>query len=755
MAKDCYLTLTVRNLPPGTTKQDVCNHINARFQNARPEVGPVVKDPNGQTFCTTVTVRQDTEDKCKILLRDLNLRKIFPLYPTTDMRESELNVSDEFIGVTTLAEHDNPLFDLYFVHGLGGHAFKSWSTSADTASPRIWLRDLFPDDIKARPVNRDNPNGPKLAGRFSTIGYRASSVGSNSAIMTIEKAAENLLNMLRTDRPEGSSRPVYFACHSLGGIVTCQAMIHALRHRSDENGGYHRHRDTLYQNDECLVKGIFFFGTPFEGSKLADNASLMLKFLNKNSPLLDSLKAKSNELADIVARFNQLRSHPHTNIPILIAYEGLPIYGKTYVTKPDSASSSFKAHTMEINGDHRTMVKFSKSDVSYREVAEEMIRLIQNTLTVSNMPPPVSPKTRLQDAFQPKLPSRSSTFSSIRTMPPPYPGFALPFSQHRKLQPGEPSPPASERASPVSDTRSLTMLAETQSYDDPAPAIPVAYDDNPLTIPLVRHINLSTPVVPVKYSDIIPALKPGKRELKSPFSQLGQFDTVFLLDDTGSMGETEGDDKPRSKWDDLIESLQWTADLVCRYNKNGIDVHFFIDEAKDEFGIRKAQRLLDLLSNEVAPDELGGGTYIADRLYTILTEHLVKFEKWKQGLTRGRGPSRVEKPKKLNLIVITDGAADDMEEVEDVIVETAKKLDELQAPVHQLGIQFLQIGKDDDAARWLAKLDDALKEKHNIRDIVDTRPWNRPTENDKSLKDRLKQILLGAISRAIDDERAC
>ncbi|KAK0718730.1 hypothetical protein B0T21DRAFT_55204 [Apiosordaria backusii] len=720
MAKDCYLTLTIRNLPPGTTKQDVCNHINARFQNARPEVGPVVKDSNGHTLCTTVTVRQDTEDKCKTLLRDLNLRKIFPQYPTTEMKESELNVSDEFIGVTTLAEHDDPQFDLYFVHGLGGHAFKSWSTAAETASPRIWLRDLFPDDVKTRPVNRANPYGPKLAGRFSTIGYRASSVGSNSAIMTIDKAAENLLNMLRTDRPEGSRRPLYFACHSLGGIVTCQAIIRALRHIPDEHSGYHRHRDTLYQNDECLVKGIFFFGTPFEGSKLADNASLILKFLNKNSHLLDSLKAKSNELADIVAKFSQLRSQPHTNIPILIAYEGLPIYGKTYVTKPDSATSSFKAHTMEINGDHRNMIKFShRLDGSYREVAEGMIRLIQDTLTASSMSPPASPGTQLQDDFQPKFLSRTSTFTSIRTLPPPYSSSDLPFSQHRKVQQEEPSPPPSEGTSPVSDTRSSKLPIKDRCLNDYTAATPVKYKGGVQTGVPGRYSNLASPVVPapVKYSDIIPALEPEKREHKSPFSQLSQFDTVFLLDDTGSMGETEGDRSPRSKWDDLIESIQWTTDIVCRYDKDGIDVRFFIDEAKDEFGIKKAQRVLDLLSNEVAPDELGGGTYIADRLYTILTEHLVKFEKWKQGLTKSRGSPRVEKPKKLNLIVITDGAADDMEEVEDVIVETAKKLDELGAPAHQLGIQFLQIGKDDDAARWLAKLDDALKEKHNIRDV--------------------------------------
>lgn len=89
---------------------------------------------------------------------------------------------------------------MYFIHGLGGHAYRTWSTDKDF--PHMWPKDFLPNSIKERPLNADNPYGPKLAGRFSTIGYRASAMDTWSATTTIERAAENLLSTIRTDRPE-------------------------------------------------------------------------------------------------------------------------------------------------------------------------------------------------------------------------------------------------------------------------------------------------------------------------------------------------------------------------------------------------------------------------------------------------------------------------------------------------------------------------------------------------------------------------
>jgi hypothetical protein len=237
-------------------------------------------------------------------------------------------------------------------------------------------------------------------------------------------------------------------------------------------------------------------------------------------------------------------------------------------------------------------------------------------------------------------------------------------------------------------------------------------------------------------------------ENTSPFNQLAQFDIVFLVDDTGSM-ITQDCDGGKSRWTELIQSMRHVVDLVCHYDKDGVDVHFLINSLKDEPEIREGQRVMTLLTKEVGPDEMGGGTYMQDQLWEILTRSIDKFENYRRAM---KSSVRAERPKKLNLIVITDGAADDKEEVEFTITSAAQRLDQLQAPPNQVGIQFLQIGRDVQAGKWLEFLDDSLHKMQGIRDIVDTRPWNSPEVINQSFTKRLEQILLGAISRLKDGE---
>lgn len=80
-----------------------------------------------------------------------------------------------------------------------------------------------------------------------------------------------------------------------------------------------------------------------------------------------------------------------------------------------------------------------------------------------------------------------------------------------------------------------------------------------------------------------------------------------------------------------------------------------------------------------------------------------------------------ELPKPLNIIVITDGRPSD--KLEDCIVQAARMLDALDAPAWQIGIQFFQVGGDKDAANSLMELDDGLKDRYGIRDMVDTIPF--------------------------------
>ena len=106
-----------------------------------------------------------------------------------------------------------------------------------------------------------------------------------------------------------------------------------------------------------------------------------------------------------------------------------------------------------------------------------------------------------------------------------------------------------------------------------------------------------------------------------------------------------------------------------------------------------------------------GGTPTGGRLNAILKPYLRELE------TKG---SDVVKP--LNIIVITDGVPSD--DVESVIINAARKLDKWDAPAWQVGIQFFQVGQEHGAAEALMELDDCLGSMGNVRDIVDTVPWN-------------------------------
>jgi len=88
----------------------------------------------------------------------------------------------------------------------------------------------------------------------------------------------------------------------------------------------------LSKNGESLVKGIFFFGTPFEGSQIASHASKFVKVLGGNTTLIDSLRSHANDLTEIVAQFNQLRSRPESKIAVSIAFEKQPLYGLKFVS---------------------------------------------------------------------------------------------------------------------------------------------------------------------------------------------------------------------------------------------------------------------------------------------------------------------------------------------------------------------------------------------------------------------------------------
>jgi len=197
---------------------------------------------------------------------------------------------------------------------------------------------------------------------------------------------------------------------------------------------------------------------------------------------------------------------------------------------------------------------------------------------------------------------------------------------------------------------------------------------------------------------------------------LKDYDTVLIVDDSGSM---------EPLWSQACRALSALAVVASRYDKNGIDIHFLNHEKAGER--IKSDHEVALLFNEVAPC---GPTPLGECLERVTHQMLKDLDKGK--------------PHKTNFLVITDGRATD--DAEGAIVHIAKRLEKANATLSQLGIQFIQIGSDSQARTFLEKLDNDLKEKYSIRDMVDTEPYT----TGELTAARLTKLLLGGINRKVD-----
>lgn len=223
----------------------------------------------------------------------------------------------------------------------------------------------------------------------------------------------------------------------------------------------------------------------------------------------------------------------------------------------------------------------------------------------------------------------------------------------------------------------------------------------------------------------------------SPYEGLRDFDTILLIDDSGSM---QG-----SRWRETSTAIQAIAPICTEFDHDGIELYFLNhknkrDQNRGNLGAyRELRNAADVqrLFQTVIP---GGYTPTGRRLKEILSSYLDDLEDSLKPKNRGLPPV-----KPLNIIVITDGEASD--DVESPIVRAAKRLDKLHADACQVGIQFFQVGNDLAATESLQDLDDVLENRYKIRDMVDTVPFepNRPITADFLLK-----VCLGSVNRRLD-----
>ncbi|KAG8949731.1 hypothetical protein FRC04_008271 [Tulasnella sp. 424] len=222
----------------------------------------------------------------------------------------------------------------------------------------------------------------------------------------------------------------------------------------------------------------------------------------------------------------------------------------------------------------------------------------------------------------------------------------------------------------------------------------------------------------------------GRRGTLDDLKILAQYDTIFVIDDSGSM---QGE-----RWNSAKDALKELANLAKEWDSNGIDI-YFLNSASTGIGI-KTQEEVDELFTKVAPE---GWTPTGATLNSLITPYVESLP------LDPRAPGAVPvKPR--NYIVITDGEATDEgdERLKPVILKLMKMLDGRKAPLNQLGIQFVQVGKDENAQAFLNKLDNQLSGSRT-RDIVDTFPYDKL--NGDIDAEHLVKMLLGSITKRIDN----
>ncbi|TGO39407.1 hypothetical protein BHYA_0054g00020 [Botrytis hyacinthi] len=234
----------------------------------------------------------------------------------------------------------------------------------------------------------------------------------------------------------------------------------------------------------------------------------------------------------------------------------------------------------------------------------------------------------------------------------------------------------------------------------------------------------------------------------SPYALLSTFDTVLLIDDSTSMGWYTHP----TAWEQVFFALQTIAPIITSYDADGIDVYFMNHKSKHKgnesegvagtgyYNIQNAASVEEVWS---IVDKPQGITPTGKRIRDILSPYMKRAKK---ELKAGR------EVKPLNLIVITDGAASDDPESE--IVKVARELDDLDAPLTQVGIQFFQVGKVAEAKQALEDLDDALEHRYKIRDMVDTVTWNGRDTEAGLTGDGIVKAVLGAIIKRLDHKPA-
>ncbi|KAJ9226037.1 hypothetical protein DTO207G8_102 [Paecilomyces variotii] len=238
----------------------------------------------------------------------------------------------------------------------------------------------------------------------------------------------------------------------------------------------------------------------------------------------------------------------------------------------------------------------------------------------------------------------------------------------------------------------------------------------------------------------------GGVEERWDIGRIREWHTIFVIDNTNSMSLPAKRGGKLSRWDMVRGAMRYAAEVGAREDEEGVDVHFLLrDDQLKKMNVKSGDTILKVIDN-VELRRSGGRTFLEPILTKILSRYTAEFAAYRRG-------ARVEEPKPLDLIILTDGEANDKVETRKRLIKTAVKLDELDASARQVGIQFVQVGDDEKATEFLNRLGKDIKDKYE-RQMVGTMSYhdiNEQSDQDTH-QERFLEILLGAMTRELPEE---
>jgi len=195
-------------------------------------------------------------------------------------------------------------------------------------------------------------------------------------------------------------------------------------------------------------------------------------------------------------------------------------------------------------------------------------------------------------------------------------------------------------------------------------------------------------------------------------------DYTIIIDKSDSMQTSDLADG-KSRWEVAFESTLALAKKCDEIDPDGITVYLFSGNFR-----RYDNVTADKVTQIYEENEPMGPSNLAGVLQDALENY---FERKAKGEAKPNGET---------MLVITDGTPYDRKAVMRLIIEASQKIDRDE----ELGISFIQVGKDKKATEYLKALDDQLQSAGAKFDIVDTVPMDKM--GDMSLTDVLLNALI-------------